>query len=198
MIEYFNLADRHKNFDIKVMERLEKQGRAEIEALSTAEARQVYNWNRQVAGCYQRSRAFSRLKISKNSIVYGKIEPEHFVEDLVARWFLSRFPMFTIMVESSRGTFVVSKEEGLTIYKESIDRLLPEFEKILPENDILSDLGSFKEDDFWENYYSSQFINERKNRRYFLHNIPRKFHSWEGLSLEKRRFDKNRMLSEFD
>ena len=176
---------------------LKNQNDSEINSLSTKEARQVYNWNKQVAGTYQRARAFARLKISKYGIVYGKIEPEHYVEDLVARWFLSRFPLFTIMIESQRGTFVISKDLQLTIYKEKIETLLPEFEKTLPENEILSDLEDFNDDSFWEKYYDSQFIRTRKNRNYFLHNIPKKFHNWKSLGLEKKRFDKNKILTEF-
>lgn len=197
LCEEFNLADRHKEFDPRVMNVLRYQSAAEVEARSTKEARIVYNWNRQVAGCYQRSRAFSRLKISKHSIVYGYIEPEHYVEDLVAEWFLSRFPMFTVMIGSGRGTFVVSRDRGLKVYNECIEDLLPRFEKELPENEILSELSGFNEDVFWEKYYDSQFIKERKNKKYFLKNIPKKFLKWGSLGLEKDRFNKNMRLDNF-
>jgi hypothetical protein len=101
------------------------------------------------------------------------------------------------MIESQRGTYIISPDKELTIYKENIDSLLPKFEKTMPENSILADLEEFNEDEFWEKYYDSQFIKERKNRRYFLHNIPKKFHNWESLALEKRRFEKNKSLNEF-
>ncbi|MFH2027987.1 MAG: DUF4130 domain-containing protein [Nanoarchaeota archaeon] len=197
MHKEFNLANRHKNFDKKVYDIVRKQDVVFVENLATPEARRVYNWNRQVAGCYQRSRAFCRMKISKHSIVYCSIDPEHFVEDLVARWFLSRFPMFTIMVESKRGTFVISKTTDLVIYDKKIDELLPEFEKIMPENSILSDLTEFDEDSVWEGYYDSQFIKERKNKKYFLKNIPKKFHNWGSLKVEKEKFRKDIRLDEF-
>ncbi|MCK5283240.1 MAG: DUF4130 domain-containing protein [Nanoarchaeota archaeon] len=193
----FNLAPRHKKFDRKIVKKLRQQSKASINSISTTESRKIYGWNSQVAGCYQRSRAFIRLKISKHSIVYGKVQPEHYVEDLIANWFLSRFPMFTIMIESSRGTFVISKDEKLAIYKDKIDELLPKFEKLLPENDLLKGLEDFNDDEYWEKYYDSQFIKERKNKRYFLKNIPKKFHDWQGLKLEKNRFEKNRNLSDF-
>ncbi len=214
----FNLARRHSKFDQKVIGILKTQTNSEINSLSTKEARQVYNWNRQVASTYQRARAFARLKISKHGIVYGKIEPGHYVEDLVANWFLSRFPIFIIMIESQRGTFVISKDKELIVYKEKIEKLLPEFEKLQPENNILKDLEDFNDDmsemlgisehfkntskedvfnEFWKKYYDSQFIKERKNRRYFLHNIPKKFHKWDSLELEKKRFEKNKVLTKF-
>ncbi len=193
----FNLAYRHKDFKQGIFDKLRYQGESEIESVSTKEARTVYNWNRQVAGCYQRSRAFSRLKISKHGIVYGRIDPEHYVEDMVAEWFLSRFPLFTVMIESRRGTFVISGKHPLKKYVDSIEKLLPEFEAKMPINSLLEGLMDFNEDSFWETYYDSQFIETRKNKRYFLHNIPKKFHNWESLRTEKRRFDKNTQILDF-
>jgi len=193
----FNLAYRHKDFKKEVFDLLKDQSESEVESVSTKEARTVYNWNRQVAGCYQRSRAFSRLKISRHGIVYGKIEPEHYVEDLVAEWFLSRFPLFTVMIESKRGTFVISGEHPLKRYVKGIEELLPEFEAKRGVNELLDGLMDFNEDAFWEKYYDSQFIETRKNKRYFLHNMPKKFHNWGSLQTEKRRFDKNKQISDF-
>lgn len=197
LIEEFNLVYRHKDFKIEVFRKLDGQSDFEIEARATKEARIVYNWNRQVAGCYQRSRAFSRLKINEHSIVYGEIEPEHYVEDLVAEWFLSRFPLFTVIIGSKRGTFVVSKDKDLEKFDKGIDELLPKFEKRLPKNEILAELGSFKEDDFWESYYDSQFIKERKNTKYFLKNMPKKFHEWGSLELERKKFRKDKLLTTY-
>ncbi|MBD3164524.1 DUF4130 domain-containing protein [Candidatus Woesearchaeota archaeon] len=193
----FNLAKRHKNYRKEVLEKLGKQSESEIESISTYEARQAYNWNKQVAACYQRSRAFIRLKISRYGIVYGRLEPEHFVEDMVAEWLVSRFPKLAVMIESFRGTFVVSKEKPLTVYREKIEELLPMLEKSLPEDAILKKLEEFNDEDYWENYYDSQFIKTRKNRKYFLHNIPKKFHNWDGLRLEKERFSGNRKLKDY-
>ena len=188
---------RHKKFRKEVIERLRIQNNTEIESISTKESRIVYEWNKQVAGCYQRCRAFLRLKISKKGIVYGKIEPEHFVEDLVAKWFLSRFPMFIIMIQSPRGTFVISNNKELKKYDENIEELLPRFEAKIEDNKLLNDLTDFNDDSYWEKYYDSQFIKTQKNKKYFLHNIPKKFHNWDSLRLEKNRFDKNKKLDEF-
>ena len=196
-MQQFNLAERHKDFDIKVMEKLKHLSLAEIENLASPEARTIYNWNRQVAGCYQRSRAFSRLEINKHSMIHCFIEPEHYVEDLVAKWFLSRFPIFTVIVGSQRGTFVISKRKQLEVYDKSIEDLIPKFEKKLPKNEILTELGNFNEDVVWEQYYNSQMIKERKNKRYFLHNMPKKFLRWKSLGIENGIIDKNMKLNKW-
>ena len=194
----FNLAPRHKDFKKEVIELLKKQDPVSINSVSTQEARKAYNWNRQVAGCYQRSREFARLKISPFGILYGKIEPEHYVEDLVVRWFSSRFPMFIIMLESKRGVFVFTRDRNLILFDEPLTDILSKFEKISPKNQMLEELQDFNSDEYWEKYYSSQFIKSRKNRRYFQRNIPKMFHGWEGLKLEKKRFDGNNKLSDYD
>jgi probable DNA metabolism protein len=197
LTQEFNLATRHKNFDIKLFEKLKTQNESEILNLATPESRKVYNWNRQVASCFHRCREFARLKISSAGILYGRIEPEHHVEDMVVKWFSGRFPLFTIMLESSRGTFIVTKDKKFSIHDKSISVLLPRFEKMLPKSEILSELEDFNSDEYWEKYYRSQDIKERRNRRYFQANIPRKFHNWEGLKLEKERFEGNKKLSDY-
>ena len=40
-------------------------------------------------------------------------------------------------------------------------------------------------------------IKERKNKRYFLHNIPKKFLRWGSLGVEREVVDKNMKLTEF-
>jgi probable DNA metabolism protein len=192
----FSLAKRHKNFNPKILTALKKQDKNKILSISTKEARQIYNWNRQVANDYQRSRAFIRLNISKKGIVYGKITPEHFIEDLLARWFLSRFPLFTVILESKRGTFIISKDKSLKKCRESLDSLLKEYDS-LPDNPLLKDLSDFDAGSFWDSYYQSQYIKERKNPKYFLKNIPKKYLKDPNLNLEMKKFNKNSCLNEF-
>jgi probable DNA metabolism protein len=193
--ERFSLARRHRRFKKEV--RRQARQLSESEAISTKEGRQLYNWNRQVAGCYDKSRAFARLKISKHGIVYGKVEPEHYVEDMVAKFFAKRFPMFLIMIESSRGTFVIGKDKRLRVYSKKMGELLSRFEKELPEQEILSGLEDFDADAYWERYYASQLISHRKNKKYFHRGMPKKYLRWESLGIEKASVDGNRRLGEF-
>jgi probable DNA metabolism protein len=193
----FNLISRHSKYDPRVEETLHGENPAEISSVSTVASRTAHNWQRQVLNSYQRSRAFARLKISQYGILYGRIEPEHYVEDMVARWFSSRFPMFAIIIESKRGTFAINRDKNLEILQEPLYQVLSRYEKMLPKSDMLSDLVDFNSDEFWNSYYKSQHIKQRKNRRYFLKNMPKKCHLLQSLECERDSFLQNKKLSDY-
>lgn len=196
MIDLFELAPRHEKFTKKLLKTVESQPCDLVENKATPESRTLYSLHRQVAGDFQRWRAFARLEISKHGIVFGKIQPEHKVEDMVIEWFLSRFPLFTIVLESRRGTFMISKGSGMKMVKKRLKQLILELEKKLPENPLLSDLMDFNTKS-WENLYDSNFIKQRKNTKLFLKNIPKKYHHLGSLALEKRKFMKCMNLNDF-
>ncbi|MBW3015425.1 DUF4130 domain-containing protein [Candidatus Woesearchaeota archaeon] len=196
VMENFELASRHAKFTEKLWEAVCEQDEALVLNKATKESNSLYSLHRQVANDYQRCRAFSRLKISKHGIIYGRIDPEHEIEDMVADWFLSRFPLFVILLESRRGTFINSHESGFVKTKERMMKVVRMMEKTLPENNMLKDLIEFDELS-WENLYDANFIKQRKNVRLFLKNIPKKYHNNEGLAMERRKFMKCRRLDEF-
>ncbi|MBW3003275.1 DUF4130 domain-containing protein [Candidatus Woesearchaeota archaeon] len=194
--EFFGLAPRHEKFTQKLLDTVKSQPLDLVENKATAESKHLYSLHRQVAGDFQRCRAFARLEISKHGIIYGKVQPEHRVEDLVAEWFVSRFPLFIIVLQSRRGTFIMSKDSELKIVKEDIKTIVNDLEQTLPENPLLSSLIEFDEQS-WENLYDSNFIKQRKNTKLFLKNIPKKYHQIESLALERRKFMKCLSLKEF-
>ena len=77
------------------------------------------------------------------------------------------------MIASPRGTFIC---ENTKIYetKERLEKVLTRLEEVLPENPLLKDFNIF-EQDLWETFYYSQYIKERKNKRYFLRGVPKRF-----------------------
>jgi len=158
---------------------------AAVESLATVEARQIHNWDRQVSHCIHACKSFIRFEIS-DGILLAKVEPEHFVEDIVIKWFKARFPLFTIVISSSRGIFIFDDKfhiENSTFNME-----------ILKNNDkLLSELSLVE--DVWEDYYASQFIGERKNTKLFKKNIPKKYLNWQVLSTEKKSSNKNKILN---
>ena len=192
----FPLIRRHARFREEILESLKRQSEREIQTISTKEARKAYEWNRQVASCYHLSRSFSRLRTNKHGIVYCEIEPEHFVEDLVAKWFYTRFPKFAVIVSSKRGCFICEKGK-LTRSDLKLKELIGIKEKSLPINPILAEMEDFQTEEFWESYYSSQLIEERRNKKYFLRNMPKKYHKWESLKSERKVWRKDKNLSEF-
>lgn len=196
VLDLFELAPRHKDFNKMLFDTVKQQPIELVENKATPESKKLYSLHRQVAGDFQRCRAFVRLSISKHGIVFGKIQPEHRVEDLVIKWFRSRFPIFTVVLESRRGTFIISKDSRMKIVKKNLKDIIQSLERTLPEHPLLNNLREFDEQS-WENLYDSNFIAQRKNTKLFLKNIPKKYHSLESLALERSKFMKCRSLNEF-
>ena len=153
---------------------------AALESLATALARKAYRLAREVAGEIHRGKSFTRLKVSRNKILYGSLKVRHKVEDLVVRFFAHRFPGFIIILESWRGCYIyggqfkalVFTEEGL---KNALEGLV---------GDSAKDEDSNPEK-VWEEFYSSQYIPERENLRLFAKNMPKKFGTWETKNLQR-------------
>ncbi|MBW3017357.1 DUF4130 domain-containing protein [Candidatus Woesearchaeota archaeon] len=187
------MIERHKNYDPRILEKLNTQTEAELKSLSTSAARKYYNMKRQVHGCLCRAKMFTRLETSKNGILYAHIEPEHHIEDLLIRWFKFRFPLYTIVIETQRGCFVC-EDDGVYKVKKPMAEVVSMLEKNSKEDNILKDLEL--EENAWEIYLESQFIKPRRNKRQFLKMVPKKFHNWNGMENE-RDYEMCRTLAEF-
>ncbi len=176
------IARRHKRY---------KEKRLKTDSIIDDHARELYRWRRQVMADYHRQIAFTRLGISKHGILYGKIYPEHNIEDMVLRWFAVRFPAFYILMESKYVTYKLKHGHTLSKYRMPLDKVLYRLEKSLPLSPVAS---SIPDDDLlWEKYYNSQSISRRKNLTYFHKNLPKK--CLRNMDVERR--SKNASLLQF-
>lgn len=187
------MIERHKDFDVKFIEKLNTQSEAELKSLSTADARKYYNMKRQVSHCLCRAKMFTRFELSKHGVLYAKVSPEHKIEDLLVRWFRFRFPLYSIAIESQRGCFVST---GQSVYKvkKPLPEVVSELEKEQEQDDILKELPL--DENAWKIYLDSQFIKQRRNKSQFLKMVPKKFHNWNKMDSE-RNYELCRKLAEF-
>ena len=195
MHETIELAKRHIGFDENIADRVLE---IELNSKSTKDAKKLHNWARQVGCSIQRAEMFTRLSINENGILFARIDPEHYVEDIVVNFFANRFPMYVIVLESRRGCFVKKKNQQLAIVNDRMENVIYRLEKNLDTNDILCDLLDFDDKMIWKVFYNSASIMQRKNKRYFMRNIPKKYHELPGLEEEKIAFDGNQSLLAYD
>ena len=194
--KYDDFIRRHNKFDQHLLEELKHQDKVLVESQATEESRKAYNMWRQVASCFHRMRMFTRLEVTEQGVLFARIEPEHFVEDMVVNFFARRFPLFVIVIASRRGIFIEKKNHELIIRKKPLNIVLKELKDYFPGNELLTGLQEF-DNKLWETFYDSQIIQEKQNQRYFYKNIPRKFLKAESLRYELFRVRRSKSLKEY-
>ena len=187
-------AERHSGFNQRIIDVVLSQCDAEARCKATNESRKLYEWARQVSCDLEKTKAFTRFEIHEKGILYASISPEHYIEDLVADFFAERFPMFVIVLESRRGCFVKKKGQRAAVVNERMESVLAKLDRNLENDNMLCDLLDFDDKSIWRIFYNSANIKQRNNRKYFLRNMPRKYHDLQGLDEEKNAFDGNQRL----
>jgi len=214
-MDEFKHAHRHRNFDPKLLEKVKKQPKELVRRKATPESRKLYSMSRQAGMCSHKWQSFARLKVSRHGILYAEIEPEHSVEDMVVAVFVNRFPLFVVVIGSSRGVWLGFKEEfrgKVRIVKiknktqdnknkdkktnKEIEEVVANLERELPVNPLLRDLSDF-DDNIYRTFYDSQYIPERRNHTYFFRMMPKKYLNSVGMEFEKRSFFGVRTLDMF-
>lgn len=181
MVRY---ARRHRNFRESDLDFLKEQNSGEISSQATPESRRLYNMASEVRGEVQKLKGFLRLEINRHGILYARHTPENGIEDLLLWHFMYRFPLFTIVIGSGRGTFIGRKK---TVEKsvDSMENIIRMLEATLPESRFLRDLGEY-DPETWKSFYDSQLnpSRERSPRR----RIALKHLRMEGFAHEMQRF----------
>jgi probable DNA metabolism protein len=175
--------ERSADCNSELFEYVKKEDVEVLESVSTELARKAYKMSREVGGDIHRAKAFTRLKVSKKGILYGELKIRHKVEDLVARFFVHRFPSFIVVLESWRGCFIYGKGfEDVVFTEDSMKSVVDELEKKV---NLVSNLENVDTEKVWDEFYKSQYIPERKNLSLFSKNMPKKFDTWETENLQK-------------
>ena len=141
----------------------------------------------------QKAAGLVRFKVSKHGILYTKINPENSIEAALVRFFMERFSKFIIVIASKRGCFIGGKNEVIRIDDE-INNVVKKFEESLPLHPYLKDID---DNDYYESYYESQLIPERRNTKRFLHELPKKYYNQFNLNHELFASKGSKSLKEF-
>ncbi|MHA1522337.1 MAG: DUF4130 domain-containing protein [Promethearchaeota archaeon] len=145
-------------------------------------AKRVNSMIRAVFKEYDRQRQFTRTELTKKGILWGKVYFEHRIEDLVLEYFHGRFPQCIILLANEvKNECIFINEEGKMFRSPlSIRELTQILSKGRPQSSIYSDL-QYSNEDLFDEFYSSQFIKARRNKRYFRQMIPLKALKLPGM-----------------
>ncbi len=210
-----SLLKRHKDFLNKPLKEREKiirgimrDSKALIETKLTTTARNYYNMARAVSNEIHYNKMFTRLRIEKNNILTGYIQPIHSVEDLILEFFYNRFPKYTIILHSGKKnrTYMISLKQisddlkRLKIIKYTIKKdyligssslkpkkvvsiISPILTKYNSINPLLDNKLDSKE--LFKSFYESQFIKSRENLRLFNQNMPKVYQKKKDMKIER-------------
>ena len=210
------MLPRNREFCIKspnekktILKKLEEMPSEILECNLTQDAKKYYRMARSVSRELHYHKMFTRLKIEKNSILTGIIQPEHKIEDLILKFFYHRFPKFTIVLKSikkKRVYFIgpIELQEKLKrkeeiAFKLEKDILLGKTQLnlasvisiILPHsrgNELFGGIldTSLDLNRLFKEFYNSQNINSRGNYRLFIQNMPLKYQKKKDMVVEKQ------------
>lgn len=153
--------------------------------------------HRSVSVELHRAKMFTRLCVSKKKILYTSLSFVHDIGDWICEYFVERFPDCVILISDGRYTFVGKMfDDSISITRESAP--LEEIKFSLEQN-LDSEFGfstSFNKK-VWEDFYQGQYIESRKNLRYFSQSIPKKMISQFSLDIEQQMVSGNDSLLKF-
>jgi hypothetical protein len=193
-----SLLPRHAQFSQQILRGVHRTPEAVLQNIGSPFARKVDKMIKELFREVERCKQFTRTKLNKKGILYAEIAVNHRIEDFVLKYFHERFPNFIICLFNIKKKETISINElGLmhryntplsrTVNKISANRTVqPYFDDIMIDNEKL-----------FEQFYASQFINSRENRRYFKQMIPDKCMDLPGMKGGIEKQFRNNKLDKF-
>ncbi len=192
----------------EMLKELETLPDAVLESNLTFSAKIFYQMARSVSREIHYHKMFTRLKIERDSILTGIIQPEHSIEDLILKFFYERFPKFTIILYSMKrnktyfiapievindlknvNNIKIKVESDFILGKSQLKSkdLISLFSPLLKKHDLFDELLDSDVDikKLFKTFYDSQYIDSRENYRLFTQNLPKKYQKKKDMVVEK-------------
>ncbi|MBI4020808.1 MAG: DUF4130 domain-containing protein [Candidatus Aenigmarchaeota archaeon] len=177
-------ARRHADFQENLAQAVLHQHAGAARVQATRESRKLYNLCSQVQAEHMRLTCYLRLAINPHGILHASHTPRHRIEDLLVRHFLYRFPRYTIVLASARGTFI-GWDRQIARSDQPLETVLARLEQSQPVDPLLQELKA-TDDGIWEAFYRSQYVKEKENPQLFRRNVPREFLKTDAFAVERK------------
>ena len=175
--------------DIELAEKIDKD---DLHTTTDEELLRVRDLIKEVGREIHKMKGFVRFKQVGKKLKYGYMKLENHIGFMVSEWFADRFPGIVIVLGNEKESWVsIRTEKG--VESEKSGDLKSTVEKLAEM------LGAETEKDFqdlWENYYESQYADERKNLELFEKNMPRKYRKRARNTTEERFYEEG--LDEYE
>ena len=136
--------------------------------------------------------AYIRLKPFPEMLLVGRCQPEHKTGDLIAKSVSKRFEKFVILIMTPNGNHFATRRRDIVSFpdiKEFDEEKLIQLVRNFLENTITDRIPEeflFEEGDYlWEQYYETQFLEQRLNTRLFHKFIPKYVMKRANMKIEE-------------
>ena len=187
--QYLSTLKRHADFSQRTYHRFQSLSDVILKTSASPEAKKLLTMARAVGREAERMRQFTRTKLTERGVLFAPITLHHRVEDWILSYFHGRFPRYIIVLFETRHKISHVIDEYGSTYTHKL--LLKETVELLSRNrpkiPSLQGIPNSPED-LYRNFYESQFVAERENRKYFKRMIPDSAMNLPGMKggVEKR------------
>ncbi|MFW9945705.1 MAG: DUF4130 domain-containing protein [Candidatus Odinarchaeota archaeon] len=180
---------RHSNFSNVLLEQIKEIPEVILRNSGTPMAKKVNHMMREVFTEAYRAKQFIRTEINNQGVLFGVVLLKHRVIDLVLEYFHKRWPQCIVCLynEHKHKTALIDEKGKIREFDTPLKEVVESVSINRPIIPYFDDI-QFSGENIFETLYSSQFIYERKNKRYFKKMIPNKCFKLPGMrnGVEKR------------
>jgi len=174
---------KHEDCTRSILDKADDLTAEELETAVDDDMIKIRKMARSVRNEIHKMRGFVRLESLNEKVMYGFMNPNHDIGFDVANLLAKRYPGTIIVLGNSCISWVsiftgneIKKRTGNNM-KETLNR----FEDI-----YCTEKEDDDREDVWETYYKSQYTPERKNKKLFEKNMPKKHMESAGNKTERK------------
>jgi len=164
---------RHSNCNPNLLLKVDKTSESILKNNGSQFARKINRMLHEIFRELERNRQFTRINLNNRGVLYGKIALSHKSEDELLKYFHNRFPKcFICLFNTIKNETISINEQGkFQKFQVSLAEAVQEISRNRPITPYFEDI-SIDNEEIFEEFYSSQFIASRENRKYFKKMIP--------------------------
>ncbi len=165
---------RHSQCSQNLLLKVQNTSESILKNCGSQFARKINRMLREVFRELERNRQFTRTNLNNHGVLYGKISLSHQSEDELLKYFHNRFPnCFICLFNTIKNETITMNEQGkFQKFQGSLDEIVQKISRNRSITPYFEDI-SMDNEEIFEEFYSSQFIASRENRKYFKKMIPK-------------------------
>jgi len=165
---------RHSQCNQNLLLKVENTSESILRNHGSQFARKINKMLHEIFRELERNRQFTRTNLNNRGVLYGKITLSHQSDDELLKYFHDRFPnCFICLFNIIKNETITINEQGkFKKFQASLDEIVKKISMNRPITPYFEDI-SMDNEEIFEEFYSSQFIASRENRKYFKKMIPK-------------------------